>query len=103
MNRSGDSMQWWTEWRRTPWARGSTVATAWAMAAPGQAYLVYSMAGESVDLDLSGDTGSFTLAWLDSADGELHPAAAVAAGSTVTLAPPAGGAKRPWVAWLVRR
>lgn len=79
-------------------------ASAWCQAAPGQAYLVYSMAGENVDLDLTSDTGSFTLAWLDSAGGELRPAAqAVAAGSTVTLAPPVAGTNRPWVAWLVRR
>ncbi len=78
--------------------------TAWCMAKSGRAYLVYSMAGEAVDLDLSGDTGSFTLAWLDSADGKLQAATQpVTAGSTVTLAPPAAGTKQPWVAWLVRR
>ncbi|MDB6165822.1 MAG: hypothetical protein JWQ83_962 [Lacunisphaera sp.] len=78
--------------------------TAWAMAAPGKAYLVYSMAGEDVDLDLSADKGGFTLAWLDSASGELHAAAApVSAGKILTLTPPATDAtKRPWVAWLTR-
>lgn len=77
--------------------------SAWCMAAPGNAYLVYSMAGETVELDLSHDTGSFTLAWLDSASGNLLPAGALlAAGSTVTLAPPTSDPKRPWVAWLTR-
>jgi hypothetical protein len=40
-------------------------ATAWSMAAPGAAYLVYSMAGEPVELDLARETGAFSLTWLD--------------------------------------
>jgi hypothetical protein len=75
---------------------------AWAMAAPGKAYLVYSMAGETVDLDLSADTGRFTLTWLDSASGELRAAGPVTAGGTITLAPPAPDSHRPWVARLTR-
>lgn len=81
-------------------------ASAWCQAAPGQAYLVYSMAGEPVDLDLAADTGSFALAWLDSASGYLlhMNGALIPAGATITLTPPATDAvKRPWVAWLVRR
>ena len=74
------------------------------MAATGSAYLVYTMAGESIDLDLTRDTGSFTLSWLDSATGELRAVPGpLVAGKIVTLAPPATGTKRPWVAWLKRR
>ncbi len=79
--------------------------STWCMAAPGRAYLVYSMAGETAALDLTHESGSFALAWLDSAGGELRAASEeVVAGAIVTLVPPAaGGAKRPWVAWLTRR
>ena len=77
--------------------------SAWCMAAPGRAYLVYTMAGEAVDLDLSGDTGSFALSWLDSASGGLRAAGgSITAGKPVTLAPPAADTKRPWIAWLTR-
>ena len=72
------------------------------MAAPGRAYLVYAMAGEAVELDLSEAKGSFSLAWLDSATGELRPAGRVMAGKTISLAPPVAGTNRPWAAWLVR-
>ena len=77
--------------------------SSWCMAAPGRSYLVYAMVGRPADLDLSGDPATYTLAWLDSATGELQPAAApVVGGKVATLTPP-GGVGRPWVAWLVRR
>lgn len=75
--------------------------SAWCMAAPGRAYLVYTMAGQPVELDLSAASGTFQLSWLDSATGQLTAAAPVPAGHTLTLTPPASGA-RPWVAWLSR-
>ena len=79
------------------------VATAWCMAAPGSAYLVYTLAGEAVSLDLAGERGRFSLAWLDSASGELGRAGeTIAAGQTVRLAPPPATGPRPWVAWLTR-
>jgi hypothetical protein len=78
-------------------------ATAWCMAAPGKSYLVYAMTGAPVELDLSGESGTFALAWLDSATGELRSAPdRVAAGKVATLTPPDVGTKRPWVAWLTR-
>ena len=78
-------------------------ATSWSMAAPGEAYLVYSMAGAPVELDLSGERGELTIAWLDSRDGELKPGAPLVAGNVVTLVPPEGSTGRPMVAWLRRR
>ncbi|MEO6567310.1 MAG: DUF6298 domain-containing protein [Opitutaceae bacterium] len=80
-------------------------ATSWAMAAVGQGYLVYTMAGEPVELDLSGDKSTYQLRWLDTATGELQPAAgsAVAGGAKISLQPPSAPAKRPWVAWLSPR
>ncbi|HEX9781443.1 MAG TPA: DUF6298 domain-containing protein [Opitutaceae bacterium] len=77
--------------------------TAWCMAAPGAAYLVYSMAGKAVELDLTHESGRFTLAWLDSGCANLRPAAdPVTAGRSVSLVPPEAGTGRPWVAWLAR-
>jgi hypothetical protein len=74
------------------------------MAAPGETYLVYTMAGEPVELDLSRESGSFAVAWLDSASGEMRGAKEpAAAGKVVVLAPPSAGTKRPWVAWLTRQ
>ncbi|HYD85463.1 MAG TPA: DUF6298 domain-containing protein, partial [Opitutus sp.] len=76
--------------------------SAWCMAAPGRAYLIYSMAGEAVDLDLSADTGVFNLTWLDSDTGELVAASApITAGAALTLTPPETNTHRPWIAWLV--
>jgi hypothetical protein len=78
--------------------------SAWSMAAHGKAYLVYSVTGEPVDLDLGGDPGVFTLAWVDPTDGAMHPAtSSVSGGTTVTLSPPSSAAKHPWAAWLTRR
>jgi hypothetical protein len=78
-------------------------ATSWAMAAPGSAYLVYTLAGEPVTLDLTAEKAALKLAWLDSSTGELRPAPeSVVAGKVVTLTPPATDAKRPWVAWLTK-
>jgi hypothetical protein len=76
--------------------------TAWCMAAPDRVYLVYTMAGEAVELDLAGETGSFNLYWIDSDRGTFRHAGSVAAGKMVTLAPPATDTKRPWVAYLGR-
>ncbi len=87
-------------------------ATAWCMAAPGKAYLVYTMAGETVQLDLAGEVSgaSFAVAWVDAEKGELQSsagagaeAAMVKSGGVVTLTPPVVDSKRPWVAWLTRK
>lgn len=76
-------------------------ATSWAMGAPGKHYLVYTMAGEPVQLDLTKERGSFKIAWLDSANGELRAAPEAArGGSSIALQPPSLEPKRPWVAWL---
>lgn len=78
--------------------------SAWCMAEPGAAYMVYTMAGAAVELDLGGAAGNFALSWLDSATGELRATdESVAAGKRVTLTPPQTDTARPWVAWLVRR
>ncbi|HEX6183452.1 MAG TPA: DUF6298 domain-containing protein [Pyrinomonadaceae bacterium] len=75
--------------------------TSWVSADPGRAYVVYTTAGEAVELDLSGDANVYEVAWLDSATGRLRKSAGrVRGGGRVTLAPPKGGAGRPRAAWL---
>lgn len=79
-------------------------ASAWCVAAPGEAYLVYSMTGEPVQLDLSGERGDFQLAWLD--DESAAPVCVdkpVHGGAITALVPPSDSPKRPRVAWLTRR
>jgi hypothetical protein len=74
------------------------------MAAPGSAYLVYSLAGAPVAVDLSADPATYTVAWLDSAGGGLHRLAeTVSGGKTVSLLPPASALKNPGAFWLSRR
>ncbi len=43
--------------------------TAWCMARPGQTYLVYTMAGRVVSLDLSKAGGSYSVTWIDESGG----------------------------------
>ena len=74
--------------------------TAWCVAKPGRSYVVYSMAGERVELNLAGEPGELALAWVDGAGGGVRSAASIRGGRTVTLVPPEPG--RPWVAWLSR-
>lgn len=81
----------------------SQPATAWCMAKPGMAYLVYSMAGEAVELDLSAETGNFQVEWLDAERGKLRNSGrVVSGGGMVTLGPADTDTKRPWVAWLTK-
>ena len=75
--------------------------TSWAMADPGQTYIVYSMAGNTVELDLSQDQNVYSITWLDSSTRKARRnAARVTGGSIVSLGPPQSGTGRPWVAWL---
>lgn len=77
--------------------------TAWAVAKPGDAVLVYSVAGLPVDLDLSKHGGSYAVSWVDAATGALVVAERrVTGGGAVALAPPAAVAGKPTAAWLTR-
>ena len=77
--------------------------TAWCMARPGQTYLVYTMAGRAVQLDLSKAGGSYSVTWIDDSGSpaQVSPQT-VSGGRLVTLEPPAASAGKPWVAWLSR-
>ena len=51
--------------------------TSWCMARGTDAFLVYSMNGDAVDLDLTDAPGSYAVSWLDS---DWRPAAEVRSG-----------------------
>jgi hypothetical protein len=77
--------------------------TAWCMARSGQTYLVYTMAGRAVQLDLSKAGGSYSVTWIDESGGLAQaPRQIVSGGRIVTLEPPATAAGKPGVAWLSR-
>jgi hypothetical protein len=77
--------------------------TSWCMARPGDAYMVYAMNGDSIEIDLARDRASFAVSWLDTSTGTLQKLTErVTGGRAVTLSPPAAGTSRPWVAWLTR-
>jgi len=77
--------------------------TAWCMARRGQTYIVYSMDGRAVQLDLSKVGGSYSVTWLDESGGPAQASRhTVSGGRIVTLEPPAAAAGKPWVAWLSR-
>ena len=65
--------------------------TSWCMAGR-DGFLLYTMSGEAVDLDLAAARGAYSVSWLDSATGALKASGApVAGGRVVTVAPPAAG------------
>jgi hypothetical protein len=77
--------------------------SAWCMARPGETYIVYSMVGGAVQLDLSKVGGSYSVTWIDPSGGPAQaPRQTVPGGRIVTLEPPATEAGKPWVAWLSR-
>lgn len=75
--------------------------TAWAVASPGAAYLVYATTSQVVELDLTGDAASYDVTWIDGMTGTSHATVArVPGGGIVSLVPPVASSDRPWAAWL---
>jgi len=75
--------------------------SSWCMARRGGTYVVYTLAGGAVALDLSADPGTYSVSWVDAETGSLGRAPqTVRGGRVVTLQPPVAG--RPTVAWLER-
>ncbi|HEX3728866.1 MAG TPA: hypothetical protein VHV47_03615, partial [Opitutaceae bacterium] len=67
----------------------------------GKAYLVYTMGGDPVRVDLSQAAGKYRVSWIDAADDQRRGAPQiVAGGGPVTLTPPSQSG--PTVAWLTR-
>jgi hypothetical protein len=72
----------------------------WCLGQPGEAYLVYALAGGSVTLDLSKAAGAFRARWFDPRTGAIQSDAAqdvVRGGGVVTFAAPDAS---DWVLWL---
>ena len=73
------------------------------MARPGETYIVYSMVGAAVQLDIFEGrrvvlgTSHRRVRWPGAGTRQTVPG-----GQIVTLEPPATGAGKPWVAWLSR-
>ena len=66
-------------------------------------FVVYSIVGGAVQLDLSKVGGSYSVTWIDQSGGPARaPRQTVPGGRIVTLEPPGTGAGQPWVAWLSR-
>lgn len=83
--------------------------SAWATGRDGAGYLVYSVEGREVTLDLSADEGDYLVTWIAAAPVSTAAAAPVPAtapvrlkgGAVVTVSPPAG-LTGPLAAWLRR-
>jgi hypothetical protein len=71
--------------------RGDLASTGYCLASVGHEYLVLLPAGGSVSVNLSGASGSATVEWFNSSNGETVSGNAVAAGGTVTLTAPFSG------------
>jgi len=73
--------------------------SAWCVTRPGDGqFLVYSVEGRAVTLDLSNLSGTFSVIWF-TPGGAVPPRDSVAGGAVVTLTPPGAA---PAAAWLVR-
>ena len=74
---------------------------SWCMERGTDAFLVYSMNGDAIVLDLTNAAGPYTLSWLDVESGALRRAASpIAGGRPVTIGPPGAKAGRAWVGWV---
>jgi len=71
---------------------------AYALAEPGLQYAVYFTDGGDVDLDLSGESGEWTLTWLDIMASEWQGETVIQAGEILTLDVPDDG---QWLALVV--
>jgi hypothetical protein len=86
--------------RMKPFEPASGLAEGqWALAEPGQHYLVYSSAGAKVRLDLSADRGTYQARRLDPRTGRSAAVTEVRAGKVIEVPAPASA---PWVLWLSR-
>jgi hypothetical protein len=76
-------------------------ARQWALAERGHNYLVHSLKGEAIRLDLSGAAGTYTAYWVNPKTGELRAAGkAVRGGGAAEWRVPGSG---PAVLWLTRK
>lgn len=75
--------------RMTP--RGDLTSTGYALADPGESYLVYQPGSRPFTLDLSAASGTMRVEWIDPATGDHRPGIEVAGGAVRTFDPPVEG------------
>jgi hypothetical protein len=81
-----------------------TGATGYALAKPGQVYLVYLIAGGTASLDLTGASGTFSVRWFDPRNGgalQVGSVASVGGGAVRSMGAPPNNPTLDW-AILVR-
>ncbi|MCD6507784.1 hypothetical protein J7M22_14340 [Candidatus Poribacteria bacterium] len=71
--------------------------TTWCLADPSRSYLVYTLNGGEIKLDLSDAQGSFLARWFDPRTGRIIPAAAITGGKSILLKTPD---EEDWVLWI---
>lgn len=72
----------------------------YALAEPGQSYLVYAASGDTIQLDLTAAKGRFLTRWLDPKSGkDVLSGESVAGGTKVTIKPPFN----PCLLWLFQQ
>ncbi|MHC4568921.1 MAG: DUF6298 domain-containing protein, partial [Planctomycetota bacterium] len=72
----------------------------YALAEPGQGYLIYSRSGETIKLELGDIKGAFAVRWIDPKSGEVSvDGEVIAAGTGVELRP----RFKPCVLWLTKQ
>lgn len=64
---------------------------AWALAEPGQTYVVYLYGGGSITLDLGGTSGAFEVAWFDPRTGAFQDGGSVTGGGSQAFTAPGAG------------
>jgi hypothetical protein len=83
----------------TPFACAGLTDRQWALADPGEHYLVYSRSGDTIRLALVGAEAAYSASWVDPKTGGLRLAReAVPAGEAVFRTPGPG----PAVLWVTR-
>lgn len=70
---------------------------AWCLAAPGRTYLVYTLHGGKLTLDLSQAAGVFAVQWFNPRTGDLTRSTSVTAAPSVAFQAPDGN---DWFLWL---
>jgi hypothetical protein len=74
--------------------------SAWALAAPGSAYIFYLPSGGTVRVDLRPASGTLQAEWYDPRDGSSHPLPSLAGGQVETFTAPS---QEDWVLSLIAR
>jgi hypothetical protein len=83
--------------------QGGLSSTGYCLANSGQEYIVYDPSGGMVNVDLSGDSDTFSATWLNTSTGETQLGGTVSGGNIVTPSPPTSFNDAPAVLHLVKQ